>query len=167
MIVKIATAFLLYMLYWLCCFLGTGTDKKNLAGLRSYPDNIQQAVMEHKEFGKIAPKEKSTISILLGNLLLFTVMFSVLGLALKNLLGLNNFGTTFCFFLALGEGLGVFDLVVIDLLWWRNTKRIRFSFLPEKADYQNPDKHIGSFLRGIPLFAVVAMESAGIVTMIV
>lgn len=105
--------------YWFCCFLGTGTDKKNLAGLRSYPENVQQVVRKHKTFGKIAPKEKSMISVLLGNILLFTVVFSVLGLALKNPLGLNDFGTTFCFFLALGEGLGVFDFVIIDLLWWR------------------------------------------------
>ena len=40
---------------------------------------------------------------------------------------------TFWYFLAFGEGLGLFDLLVIDLLWWRNTKRIRFSFLPEKG----------------------------------
>lgn len=166
MTVKIATALLFYLLYWFCCFLGTGTDKKNLAGFRSYPDNIQQVVRALKDFGKNASKEKSIISILLGNLLLFTVVFSVLGLALKNPLGLNSFGATFLFFLALGEGLGVFDFVIIDLLWCRNTKRIRFSFLPEKADYQNLNKHIASFLRGIPLFAVVAMLSAMIVTWI-
>ena len=60
--------------------------------------------------------------------------------------------------------LGLFDLVVIDLLWWRNTKRTRFSFLPEKKYYQNPKKHIESFWRGIPLFAAVAALSALIVT---
>ncbi len=43
------------------------------------------------------------------------------------------------------RGLGLFDLLVIDLLWWRNTKRTRFSFLPEKKYYQNPKKHIESF----------------------
>lgn len=80
--------------------------------------------------------------------------------------GLTGFGAAFWFFLALGEGLGLFDLVVIDLLWWRNTKRIRFSFLPEKELYHNPDKHIGSFIRGIPLLAVVAVLSAGVVTLL-
>lgn len=59
----------------------TGTDRKNLAGLRSYPDAVQRAVREHPVLGKAAPKEKSTLSILLGNLLLFTVVFSALGLA--------------------------------------------------------------------------------------
>ncbi len=166
MFAKIIIAFAFYILYWLVCFLGTGTDKKNLAGLRSYPDAVQQAVWEHPTLGKVVPQEKSALSILLGNLILFTATFSVLGLALTNVLGLNDFGTAFWFFLALGEGLGLFDLLVIDLLWWRNSKRIRFSFLPEKEIYQDPGKHIGSFLRGIPLFAVAAVLSAGIVTMI-
>ena len=160
---KIIIAFAFYCLYWFCCFLGTGTDRKNLAGLRSYPDAVQKAVQEHPVLGKAAPQEKSIIAILLGDLFLFTVVFSVLGLALKNILDLNSFGTAFWFFLTLGEGLGGFDLVIIDLLWWRNTKRIRFSFLPEQSHYQDPTKHINSFLRGIPLFALVAVLSALIV----
>ena len=152
--------------YWFCCFLGTGTDKKNLLGLRSYPDSVQKAVREHPVLGKEVSKEKSTLSILLGNLILFTVLFSILGLALKDILCLYNFGSLFLFFFTLGEGLGLFELIVIDLLWWRNTKRIRFSFLPDKTLYQNAEKHIRSFFRGIPLFIVVALLSAGIVTVV-
>lgn len=154
------------LLYWFCCFLGTGTDRKNLIGLRSYPDAVQAAVREHPVLGKAAPQKKSLPSILVGNLLLFTLVFAVLGLALKGILGLLDFRTAFWFFLAMGEGLGLFDLLVIDLLWWRNTKRIRFSFLPEKKHYQDPSKHINAFLRGILLFAAVAAFSARIVTMI-
>lgn len=165
MLTKILVLIAFYFLYWFCCFLGTGTDKKNLAGLRSYPDAVQQAVRKHPALGKSAPQAKSIISILFGNLLLFTVVFSVLGFALKNILELDGIWNAFWFFLALGEGLGLFDLIIIDLLWWRNTKRIRFSFLPEKSHYQDPSKHIGSFLRGIPLFAVVAILAAGIVTL--
>ena len=133
------------------CVLGTGGDRKNLLGLRSYPEDVQ---------------EKSLPAILLSNLLLFIVVFSVLGRVFKTVLGLTSYRAAFFYFLALGEGLGLFDLVVIDLLWWRNTKRIRFSFLPEKAPYQDPEKHIGSFLRGIPLFAAVAAISAGIVSLL-
>lgn len=55
---------------------------------------------------------------------------------------------------------------LIDLLWWRNTKRIRFSFLPEKACYQNPRKHIDSFLKGIPLFAVTALLGAALLCLV-
>lgn len=91
---------------------------------------------------------------------------NLLGLVFKNALGLTGYRAAFFYFLVLGEGLGLFDLVVIDLLWWRNTKRIRFSFLPEKAPYQDSKEHIASFLRGIPLFAAVAAISAGIVTLL-
>ena len=89
--------------------------------------------------------------------------FSILGLIFKGSLGLNSYGAAFWYFLIFGEGLGLFDLLVIDLLWRCNTKRIRFSFLPKKEAYQNPEKHVGSFLRGIPLFAAIAALTAGIV----
>ena len=66
MLTKILVSIVFYLFYWFCCCLGTGTDRKNLGGLRSYPDTVQQAVREHPVLGKSAPKEKSTLSILLG-----------------------------------------------------------------------------------------------------
>ena len=152
-----------WFLYWGICFLCTGTDKKNLAGLRSYPGAVQSVVRERLAG---APKEKSIPSILIGNLILFTVVFSALGLVFKSVLNFDGYLAAFRYFLILGEGLGLFDLLIIDLLWWRNTKRIRFSFLPNKEIYQDPSKHIGSFVRGVPLFAVIAALSAWIVTML-
>ena len=152
-----------WLMYWGICFVCTGTDKKNLAGLRSYPDEVQAAVRER--LGNKVPAAKSVPSILTGNLLLFTAVFSIVGIALRSFLSFDGYFSAFWYFLLLGEGLGLFDLVVIDLLWWRNTQRIRFSFLPNKAAYQDPSKHIGSFVRGIPLFAVVAALSAAVVTL--
>ena len=153
-----------WLLYWGVCFLCTGTDKKNLAGLRSYPDEVQAVV--RGRLGGEAPKAKSVPAILLGNLLLFTAVFSIAGIALKGFLSFDGYLSAFWYFLLLGEGLGLFDLVVIDLLWWRSTRRIRFSFLPDKAAYQDPARHIDSFMRGIPLFAVVAALSAAVVTLV-
>lgn len=163
---KIIIAVAFYFLHWGVCFLGTGSDRKNLIGLRSYPEEVQNRVRSDPRLGKDVPKEKSAAAVLLSNLLLFTALFSVLGLALKGVLNLNGYLSAFWYFLAFGEGLGLFDLLVIDLLWWRNTKRIRFSFLPEKEYYRDPKKHIDSFLRGIPLFAAVAALTALIVTAI-
>lgn len=162
---KILVAVVFYFLYWGVCFLMTGTDRKNLSGLRSYPEEVQNRVQNNPHLAKDVPKEKSMAMILLSNLLLFAVVFSILGIVLKYTLGLKGYRSAFWYFLAFGEGLGLFDLIVIDLLWWRSTKRIRFSFLPEKKYYQNPEKHIGSFVRGIPLFAVAAAIAAGIVTL--
>ena len=163
---KIIIAVAFYFLYWGICFLGTGTDKKNLIGLRSYPEEVQNRVRSDPQLGKDVPKAKSAAAILLGNLLLFTALFSVLGLALKSVLNLDGYLSAFWYFLAFGEGLGLFDFLVIDLLWWRSTKRVRFSFLPEKKYYQNPKKHMESFLHGMPLFAAIAALTALIVTVL-
>lgn len=166
MLVRIIIAVIFYFIYWLVCFLCTGTDKKNLIGLRSYPEEVQHIVKNEPSLLPYLPKEKSILSILFGNLILFTIVFSVIGIVFKNILGLTDYLSIFLYNLFLGEGLGLFDLLVIDLLWWRNTKRIRFSFIPEKKAYQNANKHFESFLRGIPLFIIVAFITAGIVTLI-
>ncbi len=91
---------------------------------------------------------------------------SVIGLIFKNILAFDGYLSAFWYFLILGEGFGLFYLLIIDLLWWRNTKRIRFSFIPEKEAYQNPQKHIGSFVRGVPLFVAIAALSALIVSLL-
>lgn len=164
--IKILFIIAFYLLYWFICYINTGTDKKNLVGLRSYPDSVQRVVRARRDLGKEIPPEKSIATIFLSNLMMFTVVFSLLGLLLKDTLGLTDFLTAFWFFLVLGEGLGVFDLLIIDMLWWRNTKRVRFSFLPDKEHYRDPTKHIASFWRGIPLFAAVAALSAALVTLL-
>lgn len=56
---KIIVAIAFYFLYWGVCFLGTGTDKKNLMGLRSYPEEVQNRVRSDPQLGKTVPKEKS------------------------------------------------------------------------------------------------------------
>lgn len=100
-----------------------------------------------------AHRRKSIIAILLANLLLLhTVVFSVLGLALKNILDLNSFVTAFWFFLTLGEGLGGFDLVIIDL--------VSPSVSASPSCRNNPPiktlQHVSSFLRLFPLLSSLA-----------
>ena len=161
---KIIVAIAFYFLYWGVCFLGTGTDKKNLMGLRSYPEEVQNRVRSDHQLGKAVPKGKSTAAVWLSNLLLFTVVFSALGLALRGMLNLDGYLSAFWYFLAFSEGLGLFDLLVIDLLWWRNTKRTRFSFLPEKKYYQNPKKHIEAFIRAFIMYLLIALIDGYILT---
>ena len=85
------------------CVLGTGGDRKNLLGLRSYPEDVQRIVRQRPELSPYLPKEKSLPAILLSNLLLFIVVFSVLGLVFKTVLGLTSYRAAFFYFLALGE----------------------------------------------------------------
>ena len=146
--------------------MGTGTDKKNIGTFRSYPDEVQNRVYQDEILGKMIPKKRSASITIISNILLFTVVFTIIGLVGRGALGLQDFKTAAWYFFWLGEGLNLFDLVVIDICWWRNTKRIRFSCVPEKEAYQNPKKHVGSFLRGIPMFAVVAVIVGWIVTLV-
>ena len=147
-----------YLFYWGICFLATGGDKKNLAGLRSYPKKVQALVRE--KLPNEAPKKQPLLVTLLSNFLLFSVVFFLFGVLFRFTSPFESYLSCFLYFLCLGEGLGVFDLLIIDLLWWRKTKRIRFSFLPDGSLYQDPREHINSFLRGIPLFAAVALVAA-------
>ena len=66
----------------------------------------------------------------------------------------------------LGEVLNLFDLVVINLIWWRNTKRIRFKDILEKEMYQNPKQHIDSFFRGMIMYLLVAIIDGIILTIL-
>ena len=84
---KIIVAIAFYFLYWGVCFLGTGTDKKNLMGLRSYPEEVQNRVRSDHQLGKAVPKGKSTAAVWLSNLLLFTVVFSALSVCGNSIRG--------------------------------------------------------------------------------
>ena len=142
------------------CFLGTGTDEKNLRNYMSYPDEVQKRIKEIEEYqGKY--KETSRFAAWIANFLLFTILFLLLGIVIRQ----TSFKHNFISLLILGETLNIFDLIVIDLLWWRNTKRIRLSKIPQKELYQNPKKHIEAFLRALILYFFIAMIDGYLLTL--
>lgn len=146
---------------WAVCFLLTGNDYKNLNGLRSYPIEVQDIIKKNKKY-KDKIKPINMIKVFISNLVMFSIILFIFGLFIKT----ENFIGNFINILILGEVLNLFDLVVIDLLWWRNTKRIRFSDIPEKEKYQDPKQHIGSFERGIIMYLIIAVIDGIILTII-
>lgn len=142
---------ILCAVFFALCFLGTGTDEKNIKSYASYPDEVQKRIREVDEYqGKY--HEANKLVTWFANLVVFLVLFMIFGAFLRE----KDFTQNFIKLLILGEALNIFDLVAIDLLWWRNTKRIRFSKIPEKSLYQNPKKHIEAFFRAIPMYIIVA-----------
>ncbi|WP_294795952.1 ABC transporter permease [uncultured Fenollaria sp.] len=142
------------------CFLGTGTDEKNLKRYASYPDEVQKRIRKIQEYqGKY--HEANKLVTWLVNLVLFFVLLIIFGIFIRE----KDFSQNFINLLILGEALNIFDLLVIDLLWWRGTKRIRLSKVPEKALYQNPKKHIEAFARAVPMYMVVAAVDGFILTL--
>lgn len=142
------------------CFLGTGTDEKNLKYFSSYPDEVQLRLKEMEEYrGKW--KESNFFVAFIANFVVFALLLLIFGRFIRR----DNFLENVVSLLILGEVLNVFDLVVIDLFWWRNTKRIRFSKIPEKALYQNPKKHVDAFVRGLVMYALVALLDGYLLTL--
>lgn len=156
----------LCLLFWGICYLNTGNDQKNMIGFRSYPKEVQELVKKDPVLGEKAPKEINMFKVLVSNFILFTVIFLIVGLVIKYTVSFNGFMDAFVYFLVLGETLNLFDLVVIDLLWWRNTERIRFSCVPDKTLYQNPSVHIASFIRAIVMYFVIALLVAAILNVL-
>lgn len=156
----IVEAIVLCLLFFAICILGTGTDEKNLKSYSSYPDEVTDRIKEIKEYqGKYREKDKKDVWI--GNFILFLILFIILGIPIKE----KNFIHNFISVLILGQALNIFDLIVIDLLWWRNSKRIRLSKIPQKDLYKNPKKHIEAFLRAVVLYFVVAVVDGYILTL--
>ncbi len=144
----------LCLLLFLICYLGTGSDEKNIRGasFQCYPDEVQQMVRENPVLrDKI--RTTSPVATVLSNFILFGVLLFLCGGFLRT----DRFSENFFHLLILGQGLNAFDFFVIDLLWWRNTKRVRFKGTEDRADlYRDPRKHLASFLWGIVLFLLIA-----------
>ncbi len=158
--IVVTEAVVLCSLFFLMCFLGTGTDEKNLKSYSSYPDEVQSRVKNIIEYqGQY--KEKNKVAKFISNFFLFLVLLFVLGLFIKE----NNFRHNFFSLSVLGQGLNIFDLLIIDLLWWRNTKRIRFAKIPEKELYQNPKKHLESFARAFVMYLLIALIDGYVLTL--
>lgn len=151
---------ILCFMFFVLCILGTGTDDKNLKNYMSYPDEVKEKINQIEEYrGRF--KEKSKLSTFVANFLLFLVLFLIMGIFIRERSFKHNFISLFI----LGQSLNLFDLIVIDLLWWRNTKRIRFIKIPEKALYQNPKKHIDSFLLAFIMYFFIALIDGYVLTL--
>ena len=98
-------------------------------------------------------KENNKTVAFASTFLLFLCLLFIFGLFIRE----KSFWHNFLALSVMGQGLNLFDLFIIDLLWWRNTKRIRFTKIPEKELYQNPTKHIEAFGRALIMYSLIAL----------
>lgn len=143
----------LCLAFWGICYLGTGTDEKNLKGLSAYPDVIQRKVKNDSVLGPQA-KSMSSVAHFFSNLLLYTVLLLIICFFERK----EGFFLNFWKVLFMGEILNLFDFFVIDLLWWRHTKRVRFTGTENQPElYSDPKNHLISFTKGILMFFIAAL----------
>lgn len=143
----------LCLVFWGICVLATGTDERNLRNLSSYPDEIQRWVRSDPILGPKVGMPSGT-SRFCSNLLLYTIVLLFACCFVREEGFLKNFRTVFW----MGELLNLFDFFVVDLLWWRHTRRVRFVGTEHEAQrYRDPKNHFVSFLKGIVLFFLVGV----------
>lgn len=147
-------------LLFLACWLGTGDDRRNMRSIASYPGSVRRAALADPQLAVLAPAPRPAAATFLANLALFSAVLVVVGLVVSP--APRDLGPTFLALLAVGEGLGLFDLLVIDLAWWRHSPRVRLAGVGDPAAYLDPRPHVASFLRGIPMFALAALVGAPI-----
>lgn len=113
---------ILCILFWGICYLNTGSDDKNIKSYASYPDEVQEMVKKNPALqSKI--KTASPFVSLVSNIVVFGIVLFIFGLFVKE----DGFRVNFINLLILGQSLNAFDFLVIDMLWWRNSKRVRFT----------------------------------------
>lgn len=118
---------ILCTIFFVLCYLGTGTDERNLKNYASYPDEVQKRIREVDEYqGKY--HEANKLATWFANLLVFLILFMIFGAFIHE----KDFMQNFINLLIIGQALNICDLLVIDLLWWRRTKRIRLTKVTEK-----------------------------------
>lgn len=167
MIATIILTIILCFVFWGCCYLSTGGDDKNSKAYATYPDKVQAYVRNDPRLKKQIEKENLLVSAnpvrtFLANAVLFLAVLFLLGIFVRT----DSFAVNLLRLTIMGQGLNLFDYLVIDLLWWRNTKRIRFTGTEDQPElYRDPQKHTASFVKGILMFFLVALADGGLLTL--
>lgn len=166
MLIIIMITVILCFVFWFMCYLNTGTDDKNIKSYAGYPDKVQVLIMQNSELSKKIEKSNplvsnSSMKAFLSNYFLFSIVLFALTFFFRT----NSYFINFIYLSIMGQGLNLFDYLVIDLLWWRNTKRVRFTGIEAAPElYKDIGKHTASFIRGIFLFLMIAVMDGFILT---
>lgn len=150
-------SFILPFILWIICYNSTGSDTKNACHLYSYNDNIKRQVWNKKELqGILKAHNKDGLEIFFYNLFLFFFLYLIIDLFFYFIFKLPS---TFLVIFTLCSGIyfNLFDLLIIDIFWFRNTKRVRFSFIKDEKDYKEIKLHFYSFIRGIIMFIIITI----------
>lgn len=167
MVITVLLTTLLCLVFWGCCYISTGGDEKNLKAYAVYPDEVQTYVRNNPKLKEQTEKANLLVSsnpvrTFFANAVLFLVVLFLLGIFVRT----DSFAVNLLRLTIMGQGLNLFDYLVIDLLWWRNTKRIRFKGTENQSGlYRNPRKHTVSFAKGIVMFFLVALTDGILLTL--
>lgn len=154
--IRLLCPVILFAGFFLICIISVGTDRKNIKNFRSYPAAVQNQIRKIPHLYAEIPEKKPAAFSFIANMTVFAIVFFLI----NQICQFSTFHDAFLYDLISGEGLNLFDLLIIDALWWRHTKRIRFTEIPDPQDYQDLTPHVRSFLRAAVMFVLSALIAA-------
>ena len=152
--ISILVYLVILMLFY---FLITGRDNLNAKLLPFYGRELQEKLRNDDELKtKILDLSPTTLFIIKS--VFYIILLFVLGIFMRSDSFFKNFANLFIF----GQIVNLFDLGVIKLIYFRNSKRVRFNKFEGKELYLDAKSNYYIFLISIILFTSVAALDAAL-----
>lgn len=147
----------LCLLFTLMVFL---MSRDPIKTLYNYPPKIQERVQSLEEYRDKIPTEKKKIGVKIFASFLFVI---ILSLILRFINGCTAFGEAFGYGFLLWTVVNLWDLVVLDIIWFCHDPHFVFKGTEDMVEeYHNYRFHAKGFLIGEAL-ALVVCALAGLV----
>ena len=135
-------------------------SRKPINTLYNYPPKIQERVKSLDEYKDSVPTKKNKIAVKLIACILFVV---ILSLILRFINGYTTFLTAFGFGFLLWTIVNLWDVIVLDIIWFCHDPRFVFKGTEDMVkDYHDYWFHIKGFFIG-EVLALVVCALAGLV----
>ena len=160
------------LLFWLQSIILSGLftlhivlEMKNpIKGIMSYPPAIRKRVESLPQYqGTIGAEKREHMAKKLVSVFVFAVLFAVVCW----FSGANTFTSAFLHSFGLFAVVNLWDLLVLDLLWFCHSKRVRLPGTEDMVkEYTSPWHHVLGFGMGLAIGAVVSLLAGGLVALI-
>ena len=138
--------------------------KDPLLHIMSYPAPIRRRVEELPQYaGTIKERKRRHIAWKIAAVFILGIILAIVAY----LSGVRDFISAFRHVFILFLAGNLFDVIVLDLIWFCHSKRARIPGTEDMdKEYRNPRHHIRGGAIGLGLGAVVSLISGGIVSFI-
>lgn len=135
-------------------------SRKPIQTLYNYPPKIQERVMSLEAYKDQIPTRKNKLVAKCGASLLFVIVISLI---LRYINGYTSFLQAFGWGFLLWTVVNLFDLIVLDIIWFCHDPYFVFKGTEDMVDeYHNYRFHIKGFFIG-EILALVVCALAGVV----
>ena len=139
-------------------------SKEPIKTLYNYPPKIQERVKSLDEYKEKIPTQNNKIIAKICALILFLIIICVV---LRYINGYTTFKESFIFGFLLWTIINLYDLIVLDIIWFCHDKRFVFKGTEDmKDEYHNYLFHLKGFFIGEILALVICSISGLIINFI-